>query len=327
MAKKTHGKNLGKKGLMAALARHVVLEKSQLQLAKKEALQKEHLAQKQQSMKGGGKVNKNKKKQQLNLQKSGYIPFKKGDRVLLVGEGDFSFAKSIIAQQYIEPENLIATSYDSYDELVAKYPNVEDTVKLLIESGVKVIHEVDALNMVASLKLTPTPKLKKAKVELFADHANLDYIMFNFPHTGRGMKDVDRNIRDHQQLVLGYFKSCNQVFDIVNNQIKDDFAGYSASDDSTNVGKVILSLFDGEPYSSWGVKILGRSEGFRVDRSAKFDWPLYPEYHHRRTNSTRDTTKPAAERDARIYIFEKFDKKEADEKERRRRNDEDSDDN
>lgn len=37
MAKKTHGKNLGKKGLMAALARHVVLEKSQLQLAKKEA--------------------------------------------------------------------------------------------------------------------------------------------------------------------------------------------------------------------------------------------------------------------------------------------------
>ena len=82
-----------------------------------------------------------------------------------------------------------------------------------------------------------------------------------------------------------------------------------------------------EPYSSWGVKILGRSEGFRVDRSAKFDWPLYPEYHHRRTNSTRDTTKPAAERDARIYIFEKFDKKEADEKERRRRNDEDSDDN
>ena len=119
-----------------------------------------------------------------------------------------------------------ATSYDSYDELVAKYPNVEDTVKLLIESGVKVIHEVDALNMVASLKLTPTPKLKKAKVELFADHANLDYIMFNFPHTGRGMKDVDRNIRDHQQLVLGYFKSCNQVFDIVNNQIKDDFAGY-----------------------------------------------------------------------------------------------------
>jgi len=33
---------------------------------------------------------------------------------------------------------------------------------------------------------------------------------------------------------------------------------------------------------------------------------MFPEYHHRRTNSTKDTTKPASERDARIYIFEEW---------------------
>ena len=31
---------------------------------------------------------------------------------------------------------------------------------------------------------------------------------------------------------------------------------------------------------------------------------MFPEYHHRRTTSMKDTTKPANERDARMYIFE-----------------------
>jgi len=84
-------------------------------------------------------------------------------------------------------------------------------------------------------------------------------------------------------------------------------------------------LFEGEPYNSWNIKILGRSENYKVERSGKFGWQLFPDYHHRRTNSVRDTTKPAAERDARIYIFEQFTKKEEDEKKKKAANS-DSDD-
>ncbi|KAK6459572.1 uncharacterized protein RJT20DRAFT_17108 [Scheffersomyces xylosifermentans] len=326
MARKLKGKTIAKKGLKGALARHALLEQSHSKQSKNAEIQKEQQIQKQKSIKSGG-GNKKQKKQQQNAQlqrQKGFIPFTKQNRVLLVGEGDFSFAKSIVAQEYIEPENLIATSFDSEKELISKYPNVEETLAELKELGVVIHHQVDGTNLVQSMKMNPS---KKKSVDLFADHANLDYIMFNFPHTGRGMKDVDRNIRDHQHLMLGYFKSCKQVFELVNNEAKNDFAGYTAEDDeSKKGGRIILSLFEGEPYQSWGVKILARSENYRVERSSRFDWASFPEYHHRRTNSTRDTTKPAAERDARIYIFEKFEKKEKEDTRKKRGNDSDSDD-
>lgn len=43
-----------------------------------------------------------------------------------------------------------------------------------------------------------------------------------------------------------------------------------------------------------------------LSRSSKFQWENFPGYHHRRTNSEQDTTKPAKERDARFYIFSKY---------------------
>jgi len=50
---------------------------------------------------------------------------------------------------------------------------------------------------------------------------------------------------------------------------------------------------------------LGKTNGgWKVARSSKFQWENYPEYHHKRTNSEMDTTKPAAERAARVYVFE-----------------------
>ncbi|EMG46018.1 hypothetical protein G210_3751 [Candida maltosa Xu316] len=305
MARKLKGKSIQSKGLKGALVRHQINEKKQKQIAQNAEIENQNKMNKLKSMKSSKKEKQNNKKMAPLVKSKGLMPFGFEDKVLLIGEGDFSFAKSLILQNFLIPENLIATSYDSYDELIAKYPNVDEVLSELKELGVKVIHQVDATNLPQTLDLILNAKQRKSnkKVKLFKDNGNLNYIMFNFPHTGKGIKDQDRNIRDHQRLLVKYFENCKEVFKLVNTE---DLQGYN-----TTKGKIILSLFEGEPYQSWGIKIIGRNNGYRVERSGKFDWSMFPEYHHRRTNSTKDTTKPAAERDARIYIFDEWVKQES----------------
>lgn len=319
MARKLKGRQIVGKGLKGALQHHIVKEKFQQERQKSLTLEKERRENKSKSIKGGGKQ----KKQHQPQQQRTFIPFDKKDTLLLVGEGDFSFACSIVRQALIDPANLIATSYDSKDELIEKYPTVEDNLKYLHDEGVQVIHDVDATNMVHSFKL-PT-NAKKGSAKLFTPHKKLNYIMFNFPHTGRGMKDMDRNVRDHQKLVLGYFKSAKLLLSLVNDDTKNALGGYEDVQPNNNQ-KIILSLFEGEPYISWGVKALARSEDYQVERSGAFNWGAFEGYHHKRTNGIRDTTKPAAERDARIYVFNKALTKEEREQEAKKKKSKDSDD-
>ena len=49
------------------------------------------------------------------------------------------------------------------------------------------------------------------------------------------------------------------------------------------VGQVIISLFDGEPYTLWNIRDLARHSGFKVVTSWRFPWKAYPEYRHART--------------------------------------------
>lgn len=299
MARKLKGRQIVGKGLRGALQSHMLNEKHNETKVKAMAQEKLRKENKDKSMKNGAKQ---KKRQQPQREAKAFIPFEPTSTLLLVGEGDFSFAVSVVKMGYVEPAKLLATSFDSYEDLLAKYPNVEENLNYLKEEGVKVLHNIDATDLSLSLKLNPT---KKVQPKLFDVRQKLDYVMFNFPHTGRGMKDVDRNIRDHQKLVLGYFKSSKQLLDLVNNEAYNDFGGYVDPEKATGL-KIILSVFEGEPYISWGIKSLARTEGYCVERSGAFNWSAFEGYHHKRTNGIRDTTKPAAERDARIYLFNKL---------------------
>lgn len=301
MARKLKGQKGNTKGLKGALIRHTEKVKVKETLTKNAEAQKQQTTLKEKSMKNTG----NKRKKQIHhLQTAGLIPFTKQDRLLLVGEGDFTFARSLIEEDYILPENLIATSFDSLEELNTKYPGVDEVLASLKEYGVRVEHNIDCMNLLTSMKMNSA---KAKHTPLFKNKANLDFIMFNFPHTGRGMKDMDRNIRDHQKLILNYIQSCKEFFKLVNNPAKNDFGGY---EQDKKTGKIVISMFDGEPYLSWNIKILARSEDFRLEQSGKFNWANFPLYHHKRTSGAGDTTKPAAERDARVYIFDQHEKKE-----------------
>ena len=62
------------------------------------------------------------------------VPFMRKDRVLLIGEGDMSFALSLI--QHHKPKAVIATCYDSQTELLSKYPKITETIVQLDASAV-----------------------------------------------------------------------------------------------------------------------------------------------------------------------------------------------
>ncbi|CCD23391.1 25S rRNA (uracil2634-N3)-methyltransferase NDAI_0B03570 [Naumovozyma dairenensis CBS 421] len=329
MARKLKGK-VNSKGLKAALLRQQSQEKLRLKQKKKEQAE---IKKKSQPPK---KIVQNQEAQKADLPT--FIPFERNETLLLIGEGDFSFAKSIIEQDYILPGNLIATSFDaSPTELRLKYPNTfEENYKFLINEGVKILFKVDGTKLIKSLKLSKKTPWSKIVGPAWKSKY-LNNIMFNFPHTGKGIKDQDRNIKDHQELVFGYFDSSKQLFSLINKPLKSATSGYTLgystekNQDSEGIssegyGKIILSVFDGEPYDSWQIKMLAKKNALHVERSNKFQWENFPGYHHRRTNSEQTTTKPAEERNARIFIFKKFEKAKHSKSKRNRNIDDDDSD-
>ncbi|KAK3113665.1 hypothetical protein LTR53_008816 [Teratosphaeriaceae sp. CCFEE 6253] len=110
------------------------------------------------------------------------VPFHDEDRILLVGEGDFSFAKSIVEQHGCY--QVVATCYDSREELHAKYdPQAEQHTTYLEEQGQTVLYGINAA------KLDRTKQLLNAGPQW-------DVIVFNFPH-----------VRFNQELLVSFFKA------------------------------------------------------------------------------------------------------------------------
>ncbi len=117
------------------------------------------------------------------------IPFSPTDRILLVGEGDFSFSHSLLASHNCS--SLIATSYDKASVVTRKYTQAALHIRPLeAEEGCQVIYGVDATKLGKSG--APDGGGKEVK------KGNFDRIVFNFPHVGGLTKDVNRQVRHNQ---------------------------------------------------------------------------------------------------------------------------------
>lgn len=201
------------------------------------------------------------------------IPFQAEDRILLVGEGDFSFAKSIVEEHGCC--DVTATCFDSQEELFEKYkPQAQEHVTYLDEEGQTVLHGIDAT------KLDKTKYLKKSG-ELF------DVILFNFPHVGGKSTDVNRQVRFNQELLVKFFGSAMPLLG--------------------DKGVIVVTLFEGEPYTLWNIRDLARHSDLEVQRSFKFQAEAYPGYSHARTlgNIEGGGGWKGEDRDARSYVFQK----------------------
>jgi 25S rRNA (uracil2634-N3)-methyltransferase len=115
------------------------------------------------------------------------IPFKPTDRILLIGEGNFSFARALTfnppaAVENLPPGNVTATTFDAEEDCYVKYLDAQIIVQELRENGVEVLFGVDAT------KLEKVSALKGRK---------WDRIVWNFPHAGEcylGFMDTRYNI-------------------------------------------------------------------------------------------------------------------------------------
>lgn len=300
------GKKHSKRGnLKALLKKHNEDDQKRKNLLKKkgnlemlERLKKDKIT--------GNKKNRDQENQSL------IVPFETTmDVLFLIGEGDFSYTRSLIEMNYHDkPSNIIATSFDnSVEELCLKYPTTfKENYEFLVEKKVKIIFGVDATNLVKSLKIS-----KRTSANKVLNVEKIDCMIFNFPHTGSGVKDMDRNIMQHQKLLDAFFGSAKELVSLfdayANKKCTDSYAqSYKAVTNRNVVEKrncrLAVSLFKGLPYDNWQLKKLANTKGWKTLTTFKFDWSKFKMYQHRRTNSEMSTTKNFAEREARVHLFD-----------------------
>ena len=203
-------------------------------------------------------------------------PYKPHHALLLIGEGNFSFARSLIdapASSGFTPipgRNVTATCYDSFVVAREKYADAQDNIDALRAAGARVWDNIDATQLHNdSTHFPPQPAVSLLSPPALSHY---DFIIFNFPHTGSGISDTHKNIQQHQQLLTAFLRSLSCATHLL-----------------SATTRIHVTVKAGEPYSSWHVPLLPRllpqesRSSVRFVTSVPFYPHLYPLYHHRRT--------------------------------------------
>lgn len=274
------------------------------------------------------------------------IPFTPDDTILLIGEGDFSFAVSILKSK--KASRITPTCFDSEAEVERKYGQVgkqnieflrnfraeqdnddeededddedagenDSSSKRRTAWSCAPLFNIDATKLntlkpitqvlarpsaAASLIAAETADTIRTPAQRARANANakarreegrqrhFDVVVFNFPHTGLGLKDQARSVRQHQVLLSGFLKTAQPLI-------------------KPGTGSIAVALFDGLPYSLWNLKALGKAQdpALVVRRSGVFHWMAFEGYRHRLTaGGEGDTTKAASTRSARWWVLER----------------------
>lgn len=219
------------------------------------------------------------KRQKINKQVLTVLSkmYRPKEPILILGEGNLSYAKALIQGPLGgDGSQVVATNFDHEDILQKKYPDYKENAKELEEKlDATVLCGVDAGRI--------------CDVAEF-DHA-FTRIIWNFPHTGSGEKDRERNIADHQELLSRFFSVAAGCL----KQMK--FA------------EVHVTLKEGDPYKSWKiVKVAGLvAPQLRLKNALPFLPEAWPGYEHRRTQgfderfSARDSEEVRS--GAKTYVF------------------------
>ncbi|KAL2495826.1 putative protein-like [Forsythia ovata] len=180
-------------------------------------------------------------------------------RILLVGEGDFSFSLCL-AEAFGSASNIVASSLDSYDELIMKYKDANSNLECLKNKGAFVLHGVDAT------KMKHRSDLGKQK---------FDRIIFNLPHAGfHGQEKLLHfhhpflaTSRLHRELLRGFFRNaCGML---------------------QKNGEIHVSHKTTSPYSEWKIEDLAAENSLMLIECSDFKIEDYPGYKHKRGDGSR----------------------------------------
>lgn len=180
-------------------------------------------------------------------------------KILLIGEGDFSFA-ACLGKAFGSAVNMVATSLYSKETMMLKYSKSATNLTELEDLGCTIIHEVDVHNM------RKHPLLK---------HKLFDRIVFNFPATALKWSESNvRQIEKHQRLVKGFLRSCHDMLE--------------------ENGEVHVTHKIKEPYCKWEIEKLAEDVGLYLVEKVWFRRSEYPGYGNKRGSGARaDETFPA----------------------------------
>ncbi|KAF9087520.1 hypothetical protein BGX29_005260 [Mortierella sp. GBA35] len=217
-------------------------------------------------------------------------PYYDYDTILLVGEANFSFAKSLALEILNRGDTITATTLDTFTTMTEKYIDAQENVKELEDAGATVLFEVDA---------TKLSKIKSFKGKRFSK------IVFNFPHAGAGIKDQDRNVVSNQKLLRSFFESATPY--LADTDLGDKKAG-----------EIHVTMKTGLPYDLWNIKRLAAGTGLLGNKTSfPFKPEQYPGYEHRRTIGFKEGVSQGENveilnKSPKTFVFVKRTAKEAD---------------
>lgn len=119
---------------------------------------------------------------------------------------------------------------------------------------------------------TPTKKLETMSCNVSS--RRIHRIIFNFPHVGGKSTDVNRQVRYNQELLVSFFRTTAPLL--------SPLQSYT----SRLPPSIIVTLFEGSPYTLWNIRDLARHSGLAVSSSFAFQAAAYPGYSHARTIGT-----------------------------------------
>jgi 25S rRNA (uracil2634-N3)-methyltransferase len=189
--------------------------------------------------------------------------FSKENKLLIVGDGDFSFAAALL--RLVQPEQITASSYDSKQQVLSKYPSSQFKLHALEKAGAKILHGIDGRNLEKYFE-------KKAETDSF------NVIIWNFPHSGQQRVHVNR------VLLREFFASCSKVIE--------------------SQGQVVVTLKKGSPYDHWNIEEQASLVDLTLKKSIPFDKTWFPGYAHRTTDPEANDVQ-AYQKASRMYIFQK----------------------
>ncbi|KAL6999081.1 25S rRNA (uracil2634-N3)-methyltransferase [Sarracenia purpurea var. burkii] len=165
-------------------------------------------------------------------------------KILLVGEGDFSFSASL-AVAFGSAHNMIATSLNSEGFLSSNYKSAMSNIQILRSRGAKVMHDVDATQMANSF--------------LFQG-MTFDRIVFNFPHAGFFRESRRSQLRRHRNLARLFMVNAKKMID-------------------AGIGEIHISHKSNGFFRDWNLEQLASSEGLMVLEKVNFNVIDFPGYH------------------------------------------------
>ncbi|XP_076918204.1 uncharacterized protein At4g26485-like [Bidens hawaiensis] len=177
--------------------------------------------------------------------------YSSADKIVLVGEGDFSFSLCSLARAFGSARNIVATTLDTQQELVNKYGNASDNIKELEDRGAVVLYGVDATTMGNHFFLT-TQRFNR--------------IVYNFPHVGfRFPEDNGCQIKMNKELVKGFLKNAKMLLKKEN-------------------GEIHVSHKIGEPYDKWDLVNKAKKIDLVVCEKTRFYKNIYRGYEPKRAH-------------------------------------------